>query len=118
MANRPIPLGLGCWEALPLNLLCPPQTGIMIEGKDWALGSEAGCCLAAAILASIPVISAVSGLLWKFPLPGEGVRAPLRGDKEIKKEEGKMLMTEGKTTLPVETPPQSVISLARADHTL
>lgn len=77
-------------------------------GNGWALGSEAGCCLAAAMLAATPVISAINGLLWKFPLPGEGVGAPLRGDEEIKEEKGKMQMTEGKTTLPIETPSRAL----------
>lgn len=78
----------------------------MTEGNGQDLGSEAGCCLPAAMLAASPVISALSRLLWNFPLPGEGVRAPLRGDGEIMEEEGKKQMTEGKKTLPVETPPR------------
>lgn len=60
------------------------------------------------MLAATPVISAINGLLWKFPLPGEGVGALLRGDEEIKEEKGKMQMTEGKTTLPIETPSRAL----------
>ena len=68
----------------------------MLERNGWAPGSEAGCCLAAVVLAAIPVINAISGLLWKFPLPRGGVGAPLRGEEEIKEWERKIEMAEGK----------------------
>lgn len=56
--------------------------------------------------AAIPLIRAISRLLWNFPLPEEGVRGQLRGDRKLK-EEGKMQMTGGKT-LSVEAAPRAL----------
>lgn len=81
-----------------------------------ALGSEAGCCLTAALPTAIPVIRAISRLPWKIPLPGEGVRALLRGDRKLKRRKRKCRWLVEKHCLLKF--PQSIISLARADHML
>lgn len=76
MANALVPLG--ALRSPILESPSPPTDRHCDRGK-W-MGAQVRGCLTAAMLATIPAISAVSGLLWKFSLPGEGLRALLGGE--------------------------------------
>lgn len=113
MANALVPLG-ALRSPIPESPSAPTE-GIVTEGNGWVLRSEAGCCLTAAVLATIPVISAISGLLWKFSLPGEGLRALLRGELRRK---GKCKCLKEEQHCPWRLPPECYLLGQSRPHTL